>query len=183
MAHKLNLIPTDIIDREAWRRALFQITGAAVLGAVVIAIGHGGSRVWLASLRNDIAPLFEDGKHAASLTEEVARLRIERGRLLEIERMDDDMGRTVTSGVMLTELIHAMPPRVQLSRLEIKGPNTVTLLGTAMSNTDVGDFVATLNRSPRFATAELTFVRMQDGKDGRSITFEVRQTTHHVDSK
>lgn len=183
MAHKLNLLPTDIAEREEWRRSLLRWGRTMLLGMAVIAVTYGASRLWFASLKQDVVRLHKAEASSQAANEKIGHLQAERDRLAKIEQVYQDLGEKGTTGLILNELGQAMPPRVWLTRLEMNAPEMVALQGETVSNTDLADFLARLNRSAQFPNAVLKFSRAQSGEQGKFLTFEVRQDARNPDTK
>ena len=86
MAHELNLIPEDIIERREWQKSLLRWAGPILLGIVVIGAIYGLSRLWITPVNQDISRLLQERTRTQVMKEKIGRLQAERKKLLMIEK-------------------------------------------------------------------------------------------------
>ncbi len=179
MIHELNLIPAEVVEKELRARSFLRRGGILLLALLLTSAAYGTFRWWTQSLGREVSHLHQERTLAQArlqaMSEQMALLRAERGRLLQIEQTLQGFTEKQPNGLILTELRKSIPLRVQLTRLEVNPPDRINLHGRAFSNEDLADFLERLGHSAPFTGMGLRYVRWEKEGEKSFVVFEIQQ--------
>jgi Tfp pilus assembly protein PilN len=187
MERELNLIPGEILEKEAWQNSIFRWGGLLAGGLVFMVVSYGLIHVWNVFLSQNIAHFLQERAALQSrsqvITDRIGNLRSERDAHFKIEQTLQLFSHEQGAGAVLKELGQKLPSRVKLTQVEIHPPNQVRLQGRAMSNADLADFMERVQHSPLFSGIELKYSRVEIDNEVNYVVFEIAKDERLVPQK
>jgi type IV pilus assembly protein PilN len=180
---RINLLPVREIEAKVGRKQEALVGATAIALVLVVAFGFHAwqlrklsrQEAELTEVQQELAKFSNEAKEVVELQRKIAELR-------EKNKIIDDLNRKRTGPVQVMEsLSGATPARLWLTEFKETG-GSVTIIGLAIDNLTIAEFLKTLNRMPNFHAVELveTIQSEQESSALKKFTIKSHVSYHEI---
>lgn len=187
MERELNLIPGEVLEKEAMQGTVLRWGGALMAALIGLATSYALIHLWNASLSQTMARYLKERtvlqSKAQVMVNRISVLQSEKEALVNIEQAVARLSHPQGAGSILDEINLGLPPHVEMTHVEIALPSRIHLQGKALSNSDLADFMNRVQRSQHFSGIELRYSRGEHDMDRSYVVFEMQKDDRPTSQK